>query len=128
MEAGMRLAVLGLVLAISASGAASAQDIGIEGPPLEVIVRPDMRMVRGGGVYIPADAELPVAGVCVVVFDVTPDGRARWSSIEAQCDDEAHVEDAKELVATRRFDPPLLDGEPQAQTGVSLELRFRGAG
>lgn len=123
----MRWAVIGLA-AISASGGASAQDIGIERPPVELTPSPDMRMVRGGGVYIPADAELPVAGVCRVVFDMTADGRARWSSIEAQCDDESHVEDAKELVATRRFQPPLVDGEPQPQTGVSLELRFRSAG
>lgn len=124
----MRMALAALAFATSAGSVASAQDIGIEGPPIEVIDRPDMRMVRGGGVYIPADAQLPVEGVCLMVFDVTSDGRARWSTIEAQCDDDAHVDSAKELIATRRFEPPLVDGEPQPQTGVSLELRFRSAG
>jgi hypothetical protein len=63
-----------------------------------------------------------------MVFDVTAEGRARWSSIVAECDDEEHVDSAKELIATRRFEPLLVDGAPQEQTGVTLELRFRSAG
>ncbi len=125
------LAAIGLTLFALGAPLCAASAQSLEGEPVNVIPLDRLEnraLPRGYGVEIRPGRELPVAGVCLMVFDVTPEGRARWSTIEAQCDDATHVDAAKELIATRRFEAPVIDGAPQEQTGVTAELRFRSAG
>jgi hypothetical protein len=128
----MRVSVIAVLLAAAASAAAAQQDVPPTQPSNAPVgddtdTGPPSRFF--GPVEIPHAAELdawaPVEGVCELTFDVNDFGRVVGSSIVAECTSPDLADPAIGMAARWRYPPPVVEGVPQEQRGVTAEMRFR---
>jgi hypothetical protein len=73
----------------------------------------------------PLETWAPVEGICKLTFNVNDVGRVVGSSIVADCTSPRLVDPAISTAARWRYDPPVVDGVPRAQSGLHAQVRFR---
>jgi len=84
-----------------------------------------LQLVAGAGPEYPAAArQQQVEGYVVLRYDIDIDGRVTGVEVLEASPAGVFDEAAREAVASWRYSPRLVDGEPRAVRGVTSTLRF----
>ena len=88
---------------------------------LDALARP---IVRIEPVFPDRMARMGISGYCVIVFDVTPQGRT--ANIAARdCSHEGFARTTIQAVERWRYQPAVTDGQPRWMRGLQVRLDYR---